>query len=284
MTQRLKDKSAVVTGGGSGGIGRAVSLAFAEEGAKVVVNDIGLDPDGMSIADKVVEEIVKAGGTAIANYDSVATMQGGENIIKTATSNFGRIDILVNTAANINRKPALETTESEWDSIMNVHLKGHFSCSKAAALEMIKRKSGRIINFSSRAASGAGGDTAYSAAKAGILGFTSALSAELKEHGITVNAILPSADTKLFPGPRPKYVDNWLTALWIEPDYLAPIIVYLSTDEAQDITNHYIYAGGGDLCLFAPSLQLGGGTNVFIRKMGKWTVDVISEVISPLLR
>ena len=284
MTQRLKDKSAVVTGGGSGGIGRAVSLAFAEEGAKVVVNDIGLDPDGMSIADKVVEEIVKAGGTAIANYDSVATMEGGENIIKTATSNFGRIDILVNTAANINRKPALETTESEWDSIMNVHMKGHFSCSKAAALEMIKQKSGRIINFSSRAANGAGGDTAYSAAKAGILGFTSALSAELKEHGITVNAILPSADTKLFPGPRPKYVDNWLTALWIEPDYVAPIIVYLSTDEAQDITNHYIYAGGGDLCLFAPSLQLGGGTNVFIRKMGKWTVDEISEVISPLLR
>ena len=121
MTQRLKDKSAVVTGGGSGGIGRAVSLAFAEEGAKVVVNDIGLDPDGMSIADKVVEEIVKAGGTAIANYDSVATMEGGENIIKTATSNFGRIDILVNTAGNINRKPALETTESELDSIMNVH-------------------------------------------------------------------------------------------------------------------------------------------------------------------
>jgi NAD(P)-dependent dehydrogenase (short-subunit alcohol dehydrogenase family) len=284
VAQRLRDKSAVVTGGGSGGIGRAVSLALAEEGAKVVVNDIGLDPDGMSIADKVVEEIIKAGGTAIANYDSVATMQGGENIIKNATSNFGRIDILVNTAGNINRKPALETTESEWDSIMNVHLKGHFSCSKAAALEMIKQKSGRIINFSSRAAGGAGGDTAYSAAKAGILGFTSALSAELSEHGITVNAILPSADTKLFPGPRPKYVDNWLPALWLEPDYVAPIIVYLSTDEAQDITNHYIYAGGGDLCLFAPSLQLAGGANVFIRKMGKWTVDEISEVISPLLR
>ncbi|UCG67669.1 MAG: SDR family NAD(P)-dependent oxidoreductase, partial [Deltaproteobacteria bacterium] len=126
MAQRLKGKSAVVTGGGSPvGIGRSVALALATEGAQVVVNDTGRDPDGTSRADKVVEEITKAGGTAVANYDSVATMVGGENIIKTAISNFGRIDILVNCAANYKRvQEAFEMTENDWDSIIDVHLKG----------------------------------------------------------------------------------------------------------------------------------------------------------------
>lgn len=149
MVQKLKGKSAVVTGGGDG-IGRATALALAAEGAKVVINDIGHDPEGKSKADNVVNEITKAKGTAVANYDSVATMAGGENIIKTATSNFGRIDILVNSAGNFKLMPTTELTEKDWDSIMDVHAKGHFSCIKAAIPEMIKQKSGRIINISSR--------------------------------------------------------------------------------------------------------------------------------------
>ena len=151
MAQELKGKVAVVTGGG-GDIGKGIALALAAEGAKVVVNDVSRDPDGNSAADKAVEEIKKAGGTAAANYDSVATMQGGENIVKTATSNFGRIDILVNCAGNFKVVKSVEMTEEDWDSIIDVHLKGHFSCTKAAALEMMKQKSGRIINISSRGA------------------------------------------------------------------------------------------------------------------------------------
>jgi NAD(P)-dependent dehydrogenase (short-subunit alcohol dehydrogenase family) len=283
MNQNLKGKAAVVTGGGDG-IGREVALAMSAEGAKVVVNDIGQDTDGTKKADKVVEEITKAKGTAVANYDSVATMSGGENIIKTATSNFGRIDILVNSAGNFKYMPkTTELTESDWDSIIAVHLKGHFSCVKAAIPEMIKQKSGRIINISSRAATFTTANLAYNTAKAGILGFTLMLSAELKEHGITANAILPSATTKLFPGPGPQLGDNMPGYLERGPELLAPIIVYLATDAAKDVTGQLIYASGGDLCIYARPLQL-PGPHTFIRKIGKWSIEELSNIIPPLVK
>jgi 3-oxoacyl-[acyl-carrier protein] reductase len=284
VAEKLKGKAAVVTGGGSGGIGRAVAIALAEEGAGVVVNDIARGPDGVNIADKVVEEIQKGGGKAVANYDSVATMEGGENIIHAATSNFGHIDIVVNCAGNYKRTPALEVTEKEFDTFVNVHLKGHFACSMAAIKEMVKQKSGRIINFSSRAATGGGGNMAYGTVKAGILGFTSALAREFKSQGITVNCIVPSADTKLFPGPRPKGVSGGLPAsLWIEPHYIAPIVTYLATEQAKDVTGRFIYASGGDICVFTPPLEMAGEPNKFIRKMGKWTVDELADVLPQLL-
>jgi NAD(P)-dependent dehydrogenase (short-subunit alcohol dehydrogenase family) len=277
MTQRLKGKSAVVTGSGDG-IGREVALAMALEGAQIVVNDIGRDASGKSSADKVVEEITRAKGLAVANYDSVATMQGGENIIKTAVSNFGRIDILANCAGNFKVKPIVEFNEADWDSIMQVHLKGHFSCSKAAAAEMIKQKSGRIINISSRAAAH-GKAVAYGTAKAGILGFTSTLSQELKDYGITVNAILPSAQTKLFPGGAPATTDNIPVPAVRTPDCIAPIIVFLATDEAKGITGRYIYTSGGDICIYGRPLRLNGEASTFIRKSGKWTIDELMEFI-----
>lgn len=283
MAQRLKGKPAVVTGGG-GGIGKAAALALATEGAKVVVNDVGHDSNGTSVADKVVEEISKAKGIAIANHDNVATMLGGENVIKTATSKFGRIDILVNCAGNLRQVPTtVEMTENDWDSVIDVHLKGHFSCTKAAILEMIRQKSGRIINISSRAAFSF--DTgfpislaAYATAKAGILGFTATLSAELREYGITVNAILPSAVTALFPQQRPRFGGGKTEG----PDFVAPIIVYLATDEAKTITGQFIYAGAGDLCIFTRPMQL-PGPHKFIRKMGKWTIDELSDIIPPMI-
>ena len=281
MPQRLKGKSAVVTGGGDG-IGRATALALAAEGAKVVVNDIGHDPDGTSKADKVVEEITKAGGTAVANYDSVATMLGGENIIKTATSNFGRIDILVNCAGNFILGPTADCTEADWDSVINVHLKGHFSCAQAAIREMIKQKSGRIINITSIAAFpsmlGPGPSIAYGTAKAGILGFTKMLSLEMKEHGITVNAISPAATTKLFPNTQ-RMIGGIQT---YAPEFVAPIIVYLATDEAKDITGQIIYSGAGDLCIYSPPMNM-PGAHQYIHKMGKWTVDELIEIIPRMI-
>jgi NAD(P)-dependent dehydrogenase (short-subunit alcohol dehydrogenase family) len=284
MVQKLKGKSAVVTGAGSGGIGRGVALALAAEGAGVVVNDIGRDADGNNIADGVVKEIKEAGGRAVANYDSVATMAGGENIIKTATVSFGRVDILVNCAGNYKRTPALEMTEKEWDSIVSVHLKGHFACSMAAIREMAKQQSGRIINFSSRAAMSGGGNIAYGSAKAGVVGLTLALALELKNLGITVNCIVPSADTKLFPGPRPKMMGGGLPpSLWLEPDYIAPIVAYLATDEAKDISGRLFYASGGDICIYGTPMDVGGQTNMFIRKMGKWDIDELIAVVPPLL-
>jgi NAD(P)-dependent dehydrogenase (short-subunit alcohol dehydrogenase family) len=283
MTERLKGKVAVVTGGGDG-IGRGVALALAAEGAKVVVNDIDRDSAGTFVADKVVEEIKKAKGTAAANYDSVATMKGGENIIKTATGNFGRIDILVNCAGNFMKVMSWEITEEQFDSIMSVHVKGHFACIKAAIPEMMKQKSGRIINISSRAAAGGAGNIAYNAAKAGIVGLTSGLSPELMEYGITVNAILPSAETKLFSGPRPKAMMGGLPVpLFMDPEYVAPMIVFLATDEAQNITGKFIYACGGDLCVYSKPFEVPGKPHTIIRKLGKWTLDELSQVIPPIV-
>jgi NAD(P)-dependent dehydrogenase (short-subunit alcohol dehydrogenase family) len=279
MTQKLEGKVAVITGGGNG-VGRATVLAMAAEGAKVVINDISSETDGSKCADKVAAEVKKAGGTAAANYDSVATMAGGENIIKTATSNFGRIDILVNCAGNFAMGPTAEFSEKDWDSLIAVHLKGLFSVARAAIREMIKQKSGRIIAISSRGAFVYTGPAiSYVTAKAGVLGFMVCLAAEMKEHGITVNAVLPNAKTNLFSFPVGKALTGGGMAPRSEPDFVAPVILYLATDEAKDITGKIIYCGGGDICLYAQPLQLPGAAHMLIHKDGKWTLEELSRVI-----
>jgi NAD(P)-dependent dehydrogenase (short-subunit alcohol dehydrogenase family) len=276
MAQKLVGKVAVITGGG-GGIGGAIAMDMAAEGARVVVNDFGKDADGSNVADKVVEQIQKARGAAVADYNSVATMAGGADIIKTAISHFGRIDILVNTAGSGKSGFFHEVSERDWDTTLNVHLKGHFSCSQAAVKEMIKQKSGgRIINFSSNAGFAfiqvPFFDISYATAKAGIVGFTAKLSAELKDYGITVNAIFPSAITKGFPDPRP---DADL------PEFVAPIVVYLATDDAKNITGQLFTAHGGDVGVYPRPVQQ---PITVYEKTGKWTLDELNKIIPRLLR
>jgi NAD(P)-dependent dehydrogenase (short-subunit alcohol dehydrogenase family) len=286
---RLQGKSAVVTGSGSFGIGRAIALGMAAEGAKVVINDIGTNPEGARLADVVVKQIKDAGGVAVANYDSVASMTGGENIVKTAVSAFGKIDILVNCAGVFKSMPTQNMTEKDWDLVMSVHLKGHFACSKAAMVEMMKQKSGRILNFSSRGAFH-GPPTpnpeysclAYNTAKAGILGFTTALASELKEQNITVNAILPSAITTLFPYEKRPITDNIPVPAHTEPDYVVPIVIYLCSDEAAKITGKYFYSCGGDICLYGQPLQL-PGPHMFMHKADKWTFEELSQIIPTMI-
>lgn len=289
MAHKLEGKSAVITGGGSG-IGRVIALEMAAEGAKVVVNDVGSQSDGLKSADKVADEIKEAGGVAVANYDSVATLPGGENIIKTSVDNFGSVDILVCCAGNFRvAKTVADLTEEDWDSTMNIHLKGHFSCIRAAVPEMKKQKGGRIINFSSGAAFQTGtGDLfpdglpfsfgAYGTAKAGVLGLTTSLALELKEFGIGVNAIMPSAVTPLFPGERQRIMGGPTGG----PEPIAPMIVYLASDYAKDITGQFIYICMGDFCVFNQPFEL-PGQHTFIRKMDNWTVDELIEIFPPLL-
>jgi NAD(P)-dependent dehydrogenase (short-subunit alcohol dehydrogenase family) len=282
MAQKLAGKVAVVTGAGSEvGIGKEVALAMAAEGAKVVVNDISLNKDGTRGADKVAAIITKANGIAIPNYDSVTTMNGAGNIIKTAIHNFGRIDILVNTAANWVCKPTIEHTEADWDSIMGVHLKGLFGCTQAAIKEMVKQKSGgRIINFTSNAAFtstlGPGAAIAYCTAKAGVAGFTNALSLELEKYYITVNAISPVALTNLFPDDR---VMDGIKV--VGPEFVAPVIVYLATDEAKGITGQFIYSSAGDIRVLALPFQ---EPEAEVHKDGKWTVDELIETLPKIVR
>jgi NAD(P)-dependent dehydrogenase (short-subunit alcohol dehydrogenase family) len=289
MSDLLKGKAAVVTGGGSAGIGGAVSLALAMEGAQVVVNDIGLDSEGNKMADRMVEKITKAGGAAVANYDSVDTMEGGEKIVKTCLSNYDKIDILVNVAGNYWGVSTPDLTEKDWDFVMNVHMKGTFATIKAALPTMIKQKSGRVINFSSRAAfngpAAAGvsySNVAYNAAKAGILGLTMALALEFKDSGITFNVILPSAITPLFPKEKLPLEDNLPVPQNTSPEYVAPVIVYLATDQARDITGQYIYTGGEDICIFGRPLRL-PGPHIFLHKNDKWTVNELEQLVPQLL-
>jgi 3-oxoacyl-[acyl-carrier protein] reductase len=280
MGQKLANKVAVITGGG-GGIGKNVALGLAAEGASVVINDFGTRPDGIKLADKAVAEVKNAGGKAVASYDSVTTVVSAAKIIHTATSNFGGVDILVNCAGNIVGTSTLDITQEQWDATLAIHIGGHFACSQAAAREMVKQKSGgSIITFSSRGAFplfDASGSS-YAVAKAGILGFTTALSSELKKYAIRVNAICPNASTPLFPSTDPRGGMGIPKTTSLDPSDIAPLIVYLTTDAAKNITGQFIYAAGGDFCIFDRPLQ----PKIYIRKIGKWTVDELGEVIPAL--
>jgi NAD(P)-dependent dehydrogenase (short-subunit alcohol dehydrogenase family) len=279
MTPTLKGKVAVVTGGGDG-LGRGIALEMAAAGASIVINDINKDN-----ANGVVSEIKKSGGAAAANFDNVATMQGGAKIIDTAVSTFGRVDIVVNCAGNFKAVSTVDTTEEVWDSIIAVHLKGHFAVTQPAVKQMIKQKSGRIINISSRAAIFGAASLPYSAAKAGILGITSMMSEDLRDKGITVNVILPSAHTKLFSSGAPNVGDNIPAAKDAQrgPDYVAPLVAFLATNEAAKINGCYFYASGGDICIYAHPFKLHGESHVLLRKDGKWTLDELNQTLIPMI-
>ncbi len=199
---RLDGRIAVVTGSGRG-IGAECAKLMAREGAKVVINDLGGSTDGTGaarIADEVVEEIRAAGGEAAANYDSVADPEGGQAIFQTAIDAFGGLDILVNNAGILRDKTIFNMEEADWDAVLDVHLKGHYCCSRPFAkyIRENNRTNCRIINFSSTSGLfGNFGQANYGAAKAGIAGFTRVLALELAKYGTTVNTISPGALTRM---------------------------------------------------------------------------------------
>ena len=279
----LNGKVAVVTGGGRG-IGRGVSLALAAEGAKVVVNDFFKDTEGAA-ADQVVEEMTSAGGAALADYGDVSTFAGGAAIVDAAVEHFGRIDILVMCAGNFGFIPTLDVPEDHWDLTMAVHLKGHFACSQAAARHMVAQgEGGRIITFASRGAFYMT-QPAYAAAKAGIMGLTTALAGDLGKHGITANCVLPSAGTQLFPGddPKARTFGGMPASRSLDPSDISPLVTYLASEEAKDITGRFMYASGGDVCVFAQPLSVRGGSNTYLRKDGRWTPHELGELLPGVL-
>ena len=205
MGNRLEGKVAIVTGAGRG-IGRGEALLLAEEGAKVVVNDLGGSVGGEGEderpAEQVAEEIRAAGGEAVANFDSVATMEGGENIVKTAVEAFGGLDILINNAGILRDRMVFNMTEEEWDLVLDVHLKGHFATTKYAGIIFRQQRSGRIVNTGSSSGLGTMGQANYAAAKEGIVGLTRTCALDLGRYGVTVNAIRPAAGTRLTLSPE----------------------------------------------------------------------------------
>ena len=253
MTISFKNRVAIVTGSG-GGLGRTYALELASRGAAVVVNDLGGAFDGKgtshSMADTVVNEIRAAGGTAVANYDSVGTRVGGESIVETAIKNFGRVDIVINNAGHLRNAPFEEVTDDILDSIIQVHLKGAFYVTQPAYKIMQKQRYGRVV-FASSAAGMLGNPTqsAYGAAKAGLVGLMHVLSLEGAEHGVLCNALLPTAASRMekaMPAEQmekfaaqfaaiAKYAGNAL-----DPHFVTPLVVYLASEECK--STHAIYS------------------------------------------
>jgi NAD(P)-dependent dehydrogenase (short-subunit alcohol dehydrogenase family) len=287
----LEGKVAVITGAGRG-IGRGIAILMAQEGAKVIVNDPGVGPDGAGHddgpADQVAAEIraasaeggTAAGGTAVANYDTVATAEGGENIIKTALDKFGRIDILVNNAGILRDRMIFNMSEQEWDDVMAVHLKGHFNTIKPASVLMRQQRYGRIINFSSESGLwGNAGQANYGAAKSAIAGLTRVVARDLGRYGVTCNAIAPRAWTRLtatIPGrdgnPSPGTINQ------LDPDDVAPMVAYLAGDSAWNINGNTFMVYSGKVSLLHHPLPW---KTVF--KPGMWTLDELTAAIPQIL-
>ena len=289
MGDRLKGKIAVVTGAG-GGIGRGEAMALASEGAKIVVNDLGGAVDGteasVSAADKVVAEIKKMGGEAVANYDSVTTLAGGENIIKTAVDTFGKLDILVNNAGILRDKMVFNMTEEEWDMVQKVHLYGHFFTTKFACVLFRQQRSGRIINTSSSAGLGSTfGQANYGAAKEGIVGLTRQVARDMGRYGVTCNAIRPNAGTRMT-------LSDELKAAWKkagreaaivameknDPNDIAPLVVWLASDDSANVNGRTFYVQTGLVALYSEPVH-----EKALVKVGGWTVDELFDFMPSTL-
>jgi NAD(P)-dependent dehydrogenase (short-subunit alcohol dehydrogenase family) len=282
-------KVAVVTGSGRG-LGRSTALALANGGAKVVINDPFVNDEG-SVADAVVAGIKAGGGTAVADQHSVADFDGCAALIETAVKTFGRVDVLVMCAGNSIKGPLDSLTEELLDSSLAVHVKGHVGCIKAAVPHMIEQgDGGRIITFASRGAFHNSTAPAYAASKAAIMGLTSHFALSLAEHRITVNCMIPSADTQLFPGSDPvarsRKWTNWVGELPVStnmsPDYVAPVVAYLASEEAQQITGKFVYSSGADIAFYPQPLGIQDG-GIIARAAEKWTPEDLDRVVPALL-
>ncbi|MFM1724430.1 MULTISPECIES: SDR family oxidoreductase [Rhodococcus] len=261
MSGLLDGRVVIITGAGRG-IGRAHALAFAAEGAKVVVNDIGVGGDGSNTgetpAEQVVSEIKAAGGEAVVNGDDVASWEGAQNLIQTAIDTFGGLDILVNNAGFLRDRMLVGMSEEEWDAVIRVHLKGHFAPLRhAAAYWRAESKAGRpvdarIINTSSGAGlQGSIGQGNYAAAKAGIAEMTIQAAAELKNYGVSVNAIAPAARTRMTVGAGGAMAEAMAAPEEgfdaMAPENISPLVVWLGSAESKDVTGRVFEVEGGKI-------------------------------------
>ncbi|MFC8383950.1 SDR family oxidoreductase [Nocardia sp. NPDC056952] len=253
-------RTVIVTGAGRG-IGRAHALAFAAAGARVVVNDVGTALDGAATtetpAQQVVDEIVAAGGEAVANYDDVADWEGARRLIRQAVDTFGGLDVLVNNAGFVRDRMLVNLGEDEWDAVVRVHLKGHFATMRhAAEYWRGESKAGRpvdarVINTSSGAGlQGSVGQGNYGAAKAGIAGLTLTASAEFGRYGVTVNAIAPAARTRMTEtvfADTMAAPDAGFDAM--APENISPLVVWLGSTESAGVTGRMFEVEGGKVAL-----------------------------------
>ncbi len=286
MGDWLKDRVAIITGSGQG-IGRALALAMAKEGAKVVTNNRWRGTDGGD-AETTAKEITDTGGQAIPFFGDLSSFDVAEKLIRTAVNNFGRLDILVNNAGASAPNMVWDMSEEDWDTAVDSHLKGYFSCIHHATPIMMQQRWGRILNATSILRMGIIGFCSYSASKGGSVGLTKAVAMEVGEYGITCNAYSPIAATRLNKAEGSKarrrtmyekgLIDKKLLE-WLEnsspPEIVAPLLIYLCTDEAANINGQVFHIAGGDIALYPKEEE----TNFIHKDGGLWTVEELREVV-----
>ncbi len=277
----LDGKVTIITGAG-GGIGREHALAMSAEGASIVVNDLGGARDGSgqgsAMADKVVEEIKSAGGEAVANYDNVASVEGGESILSSALDAFERVDILVNNAGILRDKSLGNLSEDLWDPVIAVHLKGTYCVTRPVFNHMKKSGAGGvIINTSSTSGlNGNFGQCNYGAAKAGIAGFTRCLAIEGKKYGIRAFILAPVALTRLTED-LPGFGDSEMQKR-MKPGLVSPLVAYLASDQSKELSGQTFFVGGGRIA------EMRVVTHTGVTKQdadGLWTPQEIAEKMKP---
>lgn len=291
MDQQLicADRTVIVTGAGRG-IGRAHALAFAAAGARVVVNDVGTALDGAPTsetpAQQVVDEIVAAGGQAVANYDDVADWEGARRLVRQAVDTFGGLDVLVNNAGFVRDRMLVNLSEDEWDAVIRVHLKGHFATMRHAAeywrgeAKAGRAVDARVVNTSSGAGlQGSVGQGNYGAAKAGIAGLTLTAAAEFGRYGVTVNAIAPAARTRMTETVFAETMaapDAGFDAM--DPVNISPLVVWLGSPESAGVTGRMFEVEGGKI-----ALAEGWRHGVAVDRGARWDPAELGPVVAQLI-
>ncbi len=286
MARMVDGKVVVVTGSG-GGIGKAIALLMGAHGAKVVVNDIGAALDGSGHdagpAALTVREIKEAGGEAAANTDSVADPKGAERLIQTALDSFGRVDAVVNNAGILRDRIFHRMSLEEWRAVIDVHLNGSFHVSKAAANHFKEQGAGAFVHFTSTSGLiGNLGQANYSAAKLGIVGLSKSIALDMAKFGVRSNAIAPFAWSRMIgsiPATDEAQKARIAKLQKMTPDKIAPLVVYLCSDAAKDVTGQIFSVRNNEIFLMSQprpirSVQAGEG----------WTPEAIAEHAMPALK
>ncbi|MWA01584.1 SDR family NAD(P)-dependent oxidoreductase [Actinomadura sp. LD22] len=291
MGNTLEDKVAIITGGARG-IGAAVSRMFAAEGATVIINDLGGGPDGVGSdlgpAQELADKITAEGGKALANGGDIADVATGQELVRTAVERFGRLDIVVNSAGILRDRMIFNMTPEDWDAVIRVHLRGHFSTVQPAAAywRSLRRPDGnfRVINFTSISGlDGSPGQANYAAAKMGVVGLTYSLAQGLARYGVTANAIAPSAETRLVAGvpaelraikDRPEATDPRRS-----PDNVAALATYLAGDRSGWLSGRVLSSGGFEVGLY-PNPEIVRG----VQSEAPWTQEALADKLESEFR